>query len=91
MPVESVNWLIDVAILSLVVELANDSCTVPLLPEKITVVAPFRPLLEPRKFNCPVCAEVTTETLTDSVAPLTFAELMLIAVNADAVLRPDVE
>ena len=41
-------------IAELLVELANDSCTVPLLPATDTVDAPLRPVLEPRKFNWPV-------------------------------------
>ena len=57
-PVESLNWLTEATIAELLVELANESCTVPVLPAMDSAAAPLRPLLEPRKFNWPVWAEV---------------------------------
>src|SRR4051812_19943015 len=80
-PVESLNWLTDATIAELFVELANDSCTVPVLPASDSDAAPFRPLLEPRKFNWPVWAEATTATVTASVTLPTLAELIDTDVN----------
>ena len=84
------NWLTDATIAELLVELANESCTVPVLPAREIVAAPLRPALEPRKFNCAFCAEATTATATDNVVLPILAELMDTAVNADVVDRPEV-
>jgi hypothetical protein len=89
-PAESWNWLTAATTAELLVELANESCTVPVLPAMETVAAPLRPVEEPRKFNWPVWADATTLTETESVLVPTLAELIETAVKAEVVERPEV-